>query len=638
MKKHLTLFVTICLTFGLILGSARAAADTEGTDQTQSVTTAADTTTSETTTLETTTPEYVAKIGDTGYVTVAAAVEAAVDGDTVEIIKDVTEDLPNGIGSKALTLKTDCNVVLNGDSAKNFATASAGGLTFAGSGTLTISGYDIGIYNGNDTLSYKISLQDSIHVVITGSTTNGIKTNGSVTVDIPAGTELDCNASQKENGIYFTNSTAVLNVSGILRCSSNHIDGIYVYYYTPEKADCSLSLTVNAGTIVLDNNGANGICGNNIKRDTAVFSNGAVLEANQNFNQGSVYINYNAKNSTLTANDNNFGFTFSDIKAVNTDVTANNNSSAGWITGTGASSFDTDSSLTLTGNSKGRVGTTPSSSTTAKPVDYRAAIVFVPSYTTSSLTVDAGAAVKITDNYCRAINIQSATQKVTLNSGLIANNNLQDGTYGVTTGGGIYNEGILVIGGSCQVYNNHASTMADDIYNAAGASVTLRNEGSDGLVLDSLGSFNDGLGIDGWYEDGLNTAGTDSAALRWNVSKTTQQQYIVKLGGTYTTSEEAAIKAAHAVPVVIIPVEPVTPTTEIPDTTTPTTDTTSNQTTDNTTDNTTNTTEIDTTKTPVSESPQTGDSQNLILWTVLLACAAVGVVIAITAGRNKKNR
>lgn len=125
-------------------------------------------------------------------------------------------------------------------------------------------------------------------------------------------------------------------------------------------------------------------------------------------------------------------------------------------------------------------------------------------YKNGSFTVFDGAEAVIGGNHSRAmVNCGTARLgKGTLitGNGLPAEKEGSDG--GVPTGGGIYNLGELTVSEGAFINNNRAVISADDIYNAAGATVTLAHTGQQFRLDKKMGGANCGDIISGWYEDG----------------------------------------------------------------------------------------------------------------------------------------
>ena len=152
----------------------------------------------------------------------------------------------------------------------------------------------------------------------------------------------------------------------------------------------------------------------------------------------------------------------------------------------------------------------------------------------STCVIDKGADVTIADNYRAGVQVNTGAS-MEMNAGVIANNGKI-----AEIGGGLYNRGTFVMGEDVRIYNNHASVMADDIYNEAGATVTLIDETEDlGLILDD-----DNRSITGWFFDGFK-AGEETTP-RWNgIEGNTESPYYYERTKTLTSVGQLALKAAH---------------------------------------------------------------------------------------------
>ena len=160
--------------------------------------------------------------------------------------------------------------------------------------------------------------------------------------------------------------------------------------------------------------------------------------------------------------------------------------------------------------------------------------------------VEKGAVVTITGNYCSGL---SNNGKVTFEEGakLTIMNNVNDkGT--TSNGGGVYNSGAsanLTLPSDAVIYNNHANTAGDDIFNNSTSTITFGKVGS-GWSLDGDQDKLDCDGvshmIDGWYDD--------SNGNRWEAHATTAngnhvEEYNEFADGITTVTETLALKAAH---------------------------------------------------------------------------------------------
>lgn len=153
--------------------------------------------------------------------------------------------------------------------------------------------------------------------------------------------------------------------------------------------------------------------------------------------------------------------------------------------------------------------------------------------------VESGAEITLTDNYCSGL---SNNGNVTFEEGakLTITGNVND-KGSTSNGGGIYNSGAsanLVLPSTAVIYNNHADTAGDDIFNNTTSKITFGEVGSD-WVLDDC---NDP--IDGWYDD--------SEGARWEAHTAPYHAEEQEMRGVGTITGLVALKAAHG----LLPVDP----------------------------------------------------------------------------------
>ena len=143
------------------------------------------------------------------------------------------------------------------------------------------------------------------------------------------------------------------------------------------------------------------------------------------------------------------------------------------------------------------------------------------------LNFEDGAIVNITNNNERGITFSGDTAYIG-NTTVITNNG---GV--VAVGGGIYNLfGKMTISKDAKIYNNHAYTSSDDIYNSGNkASITFTDTGKD-WILDDCDDK-----IDGWYDDNNKS--------RWNAHDKDKKYVEEVKSNAYET--ELTLKAAHGI-------------------------------------------------------------------------------------------
>ena len=158
-------------------------------------------------------------------------------------------------------------------------------------------------------------------------------------------------------------------------------------------------------------------------------------------------------------------------------------------------------------------------------------------YDNAKLTVKSGADLKVEENTGSGIlNGRNAT--LNLNAGSIQRNNarygVRDAGY-VAQGGGIQNWGTAILSDDVELYNNHATSAGDDIYNANGATITFGDTGK-GWALDGGPDCYDF--ITGWYDD--------SETTRWNAHEGGEADLHMDLVAPVASyTGPLSLKAAH---------------------------------------------------------------------------------------------
>ncbi|MGN0076801.1 MAG: hypothetical protein ACI38Z_07515 [Parafannyhessea sp.] len=189
-------------------------------------------------------------------------------------------------------------------------------------------------------------------------------------------------------------------------------------------------------------------------------------------------------------------------------------------------------------------------------------------------TIDGTSTVDVHDNYDVGIHIKKSktlTPVVTFKPGSklhVVNNGLKTvGVHGekagqefTTNGGGIWNTGILTLPANAVIYNNNATKSGDDIYSTGTITIGDAVQEGDKYYLDGQQNNVCKDLIDGWYDDStIKPANPDSTGKqaepkggRWvgDIPKdgTTKDIYTKAVkAGTYESSADnpLAIKAAH---------------------------------------------------------------------------------------------
>ena len=152
--------------------------------------------------------------------------------------------------------------------------------------------------------------------------------------------------------------------------------------------------------------------------------------------------------------------------------------------------------------------------------------------------VEAGATVNITDNYCSGLSNNGVCEFEEGVNLTITGNNNDKGT--TSNGGGIYNSGAsanLALPSNAVIYNNHADTAGDDIFNNTTSTITFGKVGSDWTLEDC------GDEITGWFDD--------SEGNRWEAHDAPYHaeefDEFEKLTGMATITGLHTLKAAHGI-------------------------------------------------------------------------------------------
>ena len=454
-------------------------------------------------------PTFTAKIGDTEYETLDAAINAAQDGATIEIGKDITLD--NGLafaGVSELTIKGAENV----------------------NPTITLN--DFGMYLENTNVTFQ-----DIEIVVnaitnaspehTGGTANLINgsdftlDNASLTLNGPANhTGGSGMYLYKKSNLYVTNGSKV-EISGF---NGNRASGIYAdnseYEDMPNRniqvtgrssitiADCDWhGMTINPIDILIDGYSKIDIsdCGN-------VKYGGGL---------GCYY----------------GGVTISDHSSLIT----NDNRGSGWGVFANGMSIDSTSSLSACGNTgHGAVLAAKSNISSGATVTLNKNMgsglrVYTGSdYWYGNVTIEEGADFTASGNE-HGIEILGGGV-LDMQDGIVTNN------HSSSYGGGLYNRGgDAKISGKAAICNNHADTAGDDIYNCT--YTTKKNVSYEpSLTLSPVGEnwVLDGCNdpIVGWYQDGEDK--------RWNCDAADANYYADEyMVGKEAVSDALALKAAH---------------------------------------------------------------------------------------------
>ena len=457
-------------------------------------------------------PTFTAKIGDTEYETLDAAINAAQDGDTIEIGENCT--LTVGTIEKAVVINgNDKTISIPEQNTENHALNINASLTF-NKATVEFPDAETSTHSWAFTMNRegKLTLDNGSTCIIkhqiidacNDATINVL--NGSVLKVLDAGWTAIHGADEKENVQY-----SFLNIKGgstveidkaksVNKEEDGEANGITSCKIDVENSTLTITNCENQGLVrcwlTLDNSNAE-ISGNDMgitgyaDTDVLTMKNGATLLIKDNAHSGIFMYGGNV-----------------DVQG-GTELT---------ITGTGNSVSDE----VVEGYYVGALAIR-----TAEPAN---ANVKFADKATVNLIDNAVSAIR----NCGTIEIGADT---------VIKNNGSKTKYG----GGIRNYGEITVSAGAQLYNNHALNAGDDIYNGTYKYKTYTCDGritfapvGENWVLDDCKDP-----IVGWYQDG--------AGKRWNGDATDEsyyaKEYIVVPDTVVVpdtaVSDALALKAAH---------------------------------------------------------------------------------------------
>lgn len=440
----------------------------------------------------------VAQIGNDTYPTLKDAIDASENGDTITLLgncKLPTTNFPSG--------KT---LVIDGTSSSYTIDADTAYLNIAGDVTFQNCELNMhGVPSGHWMYIYMAS--------------NGILTfdNADVTID---GTD----AADNTAAMYFPEPNtphANVNIKNstveIKNCRGNGIS------WGGSTNNGNNQFDIDSSTVTIDNCAEkNALGGGGIIGTFDITLTDSDLTVKNNKSYGSNGSNYYLTRSTATFNDNGtHGMSATNLTMVDSTVNADGNGYYG-VRAADLFTVDATSKINATHNSKTEDGAGLKLTSGVK-----------------SGIVESGAEITLTDNYCSGL---SNNGNVTFEEGakLTITGNVND-KGSTSNGGGIYNSGAsanLVLPSTAVIYNNHADTAGDDIFNNTTSKITFGEVGSD-WVLDDC---NDP--IDGWYDD--------SEGARWEAHTAPYHAEEQGMRGVGTITGLVALKAAHG----LLPVDP----------------------------------------------------------------------------------
>ena len=493
-----------------------------------------------------TTAKDVCKIGDTPYATLQSAIDAAEKNDQIDLLQDITETGGLTFNSKTLTISGGGTRTLTLENVGMYATNDSD-ITFKDL-TLTINAHTNPSPSGSGATANLITDSDlTMNNVIfkltpgdpsvSGSGSgiylyrySNLHLNGTI-AEIHGFNGIKCSgifadesdlASGEKRKIELVGSTLTVTDCGWNGMTINPVDldltNSHVYLNHNAKGGLGTykgKLTMKGSTLTADNNGPGA---DDFSKTWGLFVNQLEMDGN----------------STLNACNNHgvAGILVGDKGVIQSGakLNCNNNDYIGLYvqTGTGNVVIEHGATVTARGNAYSGVhnshtlkieGTVIADSNTfgitndagdeliitdTADVSARQNLAFgIFNYDNAKLTVKSGADLKVEENTGSGIlNGRNAT--LYLNAGSIQRNNARYGIPAsgyVALGGGIQNWGTATLSDDVALYNNHATSAGDDIYNADSATITFGDTGK-GWELDGGPDCYDF--IDGWYDDSKN--------------------------------------------------------------------------------------------------------------------------------------
>ena len=441
-------------------------------------------------------PTFTAKIGDTEYETLDAAINAAQDGATIEIGNDEGLITVNEIRK---------NIVINGKGH-----------------TVTIPDQEktehrsLDIFASLTFNNTNVKFANNLNAENIWSAT--LNSNGALTLDEGSTCTIET------HGIYATPNTSINVKDGSKLIIRNTT-------YTAMMGENYALLNIeNDSHLLIENSAINGMT----RFITTVTD--STLRVLNCANQGLVRCPLTLDGSTAEISGNDYGisgYNKTDVLTMKnrSSLTMEDNNSAGIFLYGGNIDVQDGTTLTITGTGKDL------DNTDDRSVGALAVYYYYNTYA-ANVTFADGASVNLVDNAVSAINNDGTLY---IGKGTTITNNGSKALYG----GGIQNRGDITIAPDAKVYNNRASVAGDDIYNTTGDGMdrdknTVTYTGS--LTLSPVGEnwVLDGCNdpIVGWYQDGKEK--------RWNGDATDDSYYADEYKvGEAAVSDALALKAAH---------------------------------------------------------------------------------------------
>jgi len=436
----------------------------------------------------------VAKIGDKEYASLDDAVKEAPEGSTIELLAGC--ELSEGF-NKTLTFTGNGKITIN----KQLKSNGEGWMCFGlgdPSRVLTFDGPDVEVEWNSDPSAPWLMLQLNGTLNVTNGATLTF--------------QFDSRTTKTRNAIYM-HPRAKLNVTNgstfqILAVGTQGTAGQGIQLDQP---DTSFIRVTGNSTFLIDGTNRGYVDSPSIYVEDSSFT---VQNCTSNASNGG---HFEAVNSTAKfLNNAGHGLSAGNVILRNSTLTSDTNGLYG-VYVNGDFLVDSTSVLEVTNNSYDG--------------DYAGLNL---SAAVTNGRVASGAKVTITGNKCSGLS-NRGTCIFEEGSSLTITDNLND-KGSSSYGGGIYNTkntAHLTLPSDAVIYNNHAITGGDDIYNTG--ELTFSPVGDNWILSDCDHTIN------GWYDD--------SKGNRWNVDDTQKEIHAVKFdkfnNNVATITGEHSLKAAH---------------------------------------------------------------------------------------------
>lgn len=441
----------------------------------------------------------VAKIGDVYYETLDEAVEAAQEGETIELLADATT---NGLNiHKTLTIQAADQL--------------------SEKPTITFENYGIAIGYGDKGKSMELTLRNvNVNMQDIGMTpaygewnwqsicaSSATFTLDNVTMvmdgeNAEGAIGSDTGKPKTVHAIYLTNNCTLNLLNGTSLTIQNYDEDALEW----DGGNSTYKVNIIDSTYISDGN-RSGFTGTFL----AEIDNSTVKVLNSTGN-GSNGTYYTIKNNSNVEFDNNGSWGISAYKidmTGNSVLTATDNAYSGvWVR-----ILNVDSTCTLDVERNGYEGDWSLSKISGLNTGATSSAGITFWGNTTASCIESGAKVTIQDNAGSGIAGLQGVSNLTIGSATIVNNGKNSENLSEMYGGGIFTVGTIKLSGDVVIYNNHATTAGDDICfmpNQETRTLEFGQVGEDWLLDDCKDLDNcDAEGkINGWYDD--------SKDARWN--------------------------------------------------------------------------------------------------------------------------